>query len=154
MGAYENQAGPMIIELGNGDGTFTYKSTFAFPAAAVGLVAADFNSDGILDLALTDVFGGTVTVYLGNGDGTFTRKSVQTSYGVAAVADMNGDGIPDLVTAFGFGVRQCAKHPAGKWGRNVQRSSGGRDTRSERLGRRTSNRCPWQTSMATVYRTW
>lgn len=63
------------------------------------VVAADFNGDGKLDLAVTD---NSFSVLLGNGDGTF-QKPVNFSYsglGVAvATADINGDGKPDLVIA-------------------------------------------------------
>ena len=58
----------MSILLGNGNGTFTTKSTLGVAYPHV-MVVADFNGDGILDLA-TDG-----DVLLGNGDGTFTSKS-------------------------------------------------------------------------------
>ncbi len=74
---------------GNGDGTFTYAGS---PGAATpttiqtglaglwsGIAAADFNGDGLLDLAITTdgpnallpTNGSGITVQLGNGDGTF-----------------------------------------------------------------------------------
>jgi hypothetical protein len=68
---------------------------------------ADFNRDGRADLAVTasDSTGegsGTAAVLLGRGDGTFadgfTARAGQ--YPVAVVtADLNRDGLPDLITA-------------------------------------------------------
>ena len=46
-----------------------------------GIVLADFNGDGILDMAVANLFGPTVDVYLGNGDGTFTQSSTITTTG-------------------------------------------------------------------------
>ena len=58
------------------------------------LKVADFNGDGILDIAvMTD----ELTILLGNADGTFTQTS--TVNGIVTdftVADFNGDGIPDI----------------------------------------------------------
>jgi hypothetical protein len=70
-------------------------------AAANGVAIADFNGDGIPDLAVVNPTG-SVTVYLGNGDGGFTADgpfSVTGNPESIAVADFNGDGLPDIVTA-------------------------------------------------------
>ena len=86
--------GTVSILLGNGDGTFTPKSTFrGYTTVAMG----DFNGDGILDLVTANGSDNTVTVLLGNGDGTFAVKSHPSVHpGVMGVGDFNGDGIPDL----------------------------------------------------------
>jgi VCBS repeat protein len=68
------------------------------------VVAADFNGDGIMDLALADAHGGAVSILLGLGSGDF---GLPVSFGVGiepsalAVADFNGDGKPDLAVANG-----------------------------------------------------
>ena len=74
----------------------------AFPVAA-----ADLNGDGKIDVAVTNInplHNGScsVSVYLGNGDGSF---QAQVTYLTAkhplglAIADLNGDGKPDLTFA-------------------------------------------------------
>jgi len=66
------------------------------PAAAV----ADFNGDGIPDLALANFGSDIVSVYLGNGDGTFGSPrdfAVGSGPLSVVVGDFDGDGSPDLV---------------------------------------------------------
>ena len=76
------------------------------------VVSGDFNNDGIKDLAVVATNPGTITLMLlqGNGDGTFTYQNTITinhSQEQATdfkVADLNGDGKPDLVlTSTGSG---------------------------------------------------
>ena len=91
----------LAVLLGKGDGTFASKSTLEF-TDEMGFTVADFNADGIPDLAVTDLGGTMITIQLGNGDGTFTTQStlnVSQGSGVVAVGDFNGDGVPDLAVA-------------------------------------------------------
>jgi len=101
-----NSTGLKLL-LGKGDGTF---QTAAESSEVTGFLAAgDFNRDGKLDLAVANrgtpqnnYADGSVSVLLGNGDGTF-QTSIKYNTGVGsscvAVADINADGIPDLVVA-------------------------------------------------------
>ncbi|HEV2495377.1 MAG TPA: FG-GAP-like repeat-containing protein [Terriglobia bacterium] len=89
----------VAVFLGNGDGTFQAPLTFNSGRDAFGLVVGDFNLDGKLDLAVIQSADQTLVIYLGNGDGTFKAgASYATGQGLGvAVADLNGDGKPDLV---------------------------------------------------------
>jgi hypothetical protein len=102
--------GTVSILLGNGDGTFTDASTLvAGPSNAEpqAITAGDFNGDGIVDLAISNCLGGCpfgqVTILLGNGDGSFTPTPTSPGTGSVpfsiAAADLNGDGILDLIVA-------------------------------------------------------
>ncbi|HEY0634612.1 MAG TPA: FG-GAP-like repeat-containing protein, partial [Gammaproteobacteria bacterium] len=86
-------------------------STWGILAAAVNygagdgptsVMAADFNGDGKVDLAVANDLSDNVSFLLGNGNGTFAAP---ISYGAGdgprsvAQADFNGDGKPDLAVA-------------------------------------------------------
>ena len=103
-----NQGGPLqppsslSILLGNGDGTFQAAQSYTVGSRIRAMVAADFNGDGIPDLAVANNAAGTVSIVLGNGDGTFQAAqdfSVGNGPVALAVGDLNGDGIPDLAVA-------------------------------------------------------
>src|SRR5208283_4452554 len=93
------------VLLGNGDGTFQPAATYGSGGNGPWSVAvADVNGDGNPDLLVVNVFDNTVGVLLGNGDGTFQAAVTYSSGGgfrapSIAVADLNGDGKPDLAVA-------------------------------------------------------
>jgi hypothetical protein len=99
--------GPIIVELGNGDGTFIAVSS-EMTVYSKGLAAGDFNGDGILDLAYLGGESLTLNILLGNGDGTFTATTPMRLNNIDAlsvqVADFNGDGIPDLAINSDIGI--------------------------------------------------
>src|SRR5580692_44115 len=47
-------SGTVSILLGNGNGTFRTQTTYAVGSGAKGIVAADFNNDGKMDLAVSN----------------------------------------------------------------------------------------------------
>jgi len=81
--------------------SFTSKDYPVGPAPVV-VAVADLNGDGKLDLAALTVganlVGGVVSVLLGNGDGSFQpARNFPVTANSIAIADVNGDGKPDLV---------------------------------------------------------
>jgi hypothetical protein len=97
------------VLLGKGDGAFTGPILGAAqPGGSGDLALGDFNNDGRMDAAVADQLGaptGNLSVFAGNGDGSFQsliRLDLLTGgndpEGVAA-ADLNGDGLVDLVAA-------------------------------------------------------
>jgi len=94
--------------LGNGDGTFDFSTTTA-GVDSTAITSADFNLDGLRDLAVTNTGESFQIAVLQNtpneGDNGFTFLSTVpgTSLGFDALAfaiqagSLNGDGFPDLI---------------------------------------------------------
>jgi Flp pilus assembly secretin CpaC len=79
--------------LGNGDGTFQTQTVIELPAGSgpSALVAADFNGDTFLDLAVADQTSDKISILLGNGDGTFQPEThVDLPAGSGPVAVLSG----------------------------------------------------------------
>ena len=116
--------GEMAVLLGRGDGTFQpavlYDSGGEF---AYSVALGDLRGNGVLDAVVANRWSdnqtglrGEVSVLLGNGNGTFQPAAAYLEHGMdyasypaigpginsLAIADMNGDGIPDLAV-----VQQC-----------------------------------------------
>src|SRR6266404_5754296 len=95
-------AGGVSVFLGNGDGTFTLKSSPNTGGGPSSVVAEDFNADGHLDLAVINETDGTVAILLGAGDGTFSAGNtltVGTNSQVIVAGDFNEDGGLDLAVS-------------------------------------------------------
>ncbi len=103
-------SGSFSVLLGNGDGTFQTAVSYGTSGLyAYYFAIADVNGDGKLDViaanqcADNNCTHGTLSLLLGNGDGTFQTgvsydTGGQSSFSVA-VADVNGDGKPDLLVS-------------------------------------------------------
>jgi Bacterial Ig-like domain (group 3)/FG-GAP-like repeat len=97
-------AQPLVILLGNSDGSYTTAAALSLPTFFLGSIAvADFNGDGKQDLALLDAAANAVIILLGNGDGTFqmaaSSPAVAQDSNQVVVGDFNGDGNQDLVVS-------------------------------------------------------
>ena len=97
--------GSLTILLANGDGTFTpTPATVPTGHGPIALATGQFNLKGNADhtdLAVANEADNTVSILLSNGDGTFTQApgspiTVGRNPSSIAVADFNGDGVPDL----------------------------------------------------------
>ncbi len=88
-----NVTNPVAVFLGHGDGTFSNCKLYSELGARSGVVAADFNGDGNLDL-----LAGGVKLLLGQKSGAF--QAVATTYAPLpdsiVSADFNGDHVGDV----------------------------------------------------------
>ncbi len=96
---FQNQ---MDVQLNLGDGTLG--SAVGYPASLSSrdITVGDLDRDGDLDLVVasqgTTLANSTIDLYFNNGHGTFTRRTATGGSGPThlVLADLNGDGAPDL----------------------------------------------------------
>ena len=101
----DTDQGGVLVFLGQGNGTFQSPASYSAGMNPSFITTADVNGDHAADLLVATrapSFTYRVAVLLGNGSGTFGAATLfPTDYGPAwiAVADLNGDGKPDLAIA-------------------------------------------------------
>jgi hypothetical protein len=100
----------VYVLVNDGSGGFMPAVAYGLTAGGEQLATAQLTAggaapSGFADLAVAEDNGNQVGVLLGNGDGTFTAAADAalgtTPYGIA-VADVSGDGIPDIVATDDF----------------------------------------------------
>jgi hypothetical protein len=85
--------------------SFTTAQTFATGAEPIAVTTADLNGDGLLDLIVANEGSGTVSVLMNTTSAGATTASFAAQQTFAAgsnpdsvaVAELNGDGLPDLI---------------------------------------------------------
>ena len=94
---------PNPNQINTGNGTFVAQTTYAAGNGPTSLAAADYNQDGLLDLAVADATDNAVTLLFNQGNGVFTVTTPEipvASDPVSIVsADFNADGRPDAAIA-------------------------------------------------------
>jgi uncharacterized repeat protein (TIGR01451 family) len=93
----------LSIYSGKGDGTF--RPAASYPASSASITVADFNSDGLTDLAMASPKTGKVILFLSRAGGEF-EPAIEYAVGspaagmVLTTADVNQDGAVDIVAAW------------------------------------------------------
>ncbi len=94
--------GGVVVYLGKGNGAFATPDGYLCYESAVAVAAVQLTGDGKVDLAVAASSTYNLIVALGPGDGTFPYTS-EEGYAIdatptsVAIADMNLDGVPDVV---------------------------------------------------------
>jgi subtilisin family serine protease len=126
----EADSGMIAVLLGKGDGTFAAELQFAVPSPPISLAVADFDGDGNPDVVagvLSTPLTGRLAFFHGDGSGklgypVFRDTIVETVYFnpiSLSVADLDGDGRPDIVVldlgTYGFNGKDLGAqdHSAG-----------------------------------------
>ncbi|MDH3976762.1 MAG: FG-GAP-like repeat-containing protein [Deltaproteobacteria bacterium] len=95
------------ILIGDGKGSFNTGKIFKMSVSQPGkIVAADFDEDGIIDLAVHSISSSSIWLLTGNGDATFTEMSLIYAPNDFIVNDFNRDGNLDIMS-FKFGSRKA-----------------------------------------------
>lgn len=128
----DSQYGYLTLGTGRGDGTFALHSYNVQFADDIGIGArgnqptyrlnvADYNRDGVLDVAIGSQLDGSrpgsLAIILGDQVGTLRAVSTvpfgERQFGSSVVGDFTGDGIPDIAAHDGQGIIVAVGHGDG-----------------------------------------
>jgi FG-GAP-like repeat len=85
------------VLFGKDDGSFVPGQPLAGVRAGVNIVAADLDRDGWIDMVVAHAGDDISTVLLNTGGGAFRVAGTVPSSGQLRIADIDGDGIPDVL---------------------------------------------------------
>ncbi len=168
VGDFNGDGYPDIAVINNGDanvgvlindktGNFLAPVTYALSKTGnYEITAADVNNDQKLDLLVPLFNGNQVAVLIGNGDGTFQTPEVDTPAFTTAtnafpisvtVADINGDGNPDLLVP----LDQNVAYPSTNQGIGIALGNGKGTFQTPTLLPSTLQNDFWNTPQAGLY---
>jgi len=107
----------LVTYLGDGKGQFTV-STLETPDGYVATRLVDVNGDGHLDAIALGTAQPGLEIYHGDGTGKWTLAAQLLPGHLGrnlAIGDINGDGKPDIVAVFEFGVAVFLQDETGGW---------------------------------------
>jgi hypothetical protein len=104
IGANIGALSSLVVFTNDGFGGFGSNATYSVSNLAKSVCTADVNGDGLVDLICPNMGGNALTVLTNNGNGGFVLAStpgVGSGSGPRFVcaADVNGDGLMDLISA-------------------------------------------------------
>lgn len=90
----------------NGDGTFGQRRSIAEDPIQLGeadATAGDIDNDGDIDIVTVPTYSNNIVIYRNNGSNNFTAQTHPYSVGYTkrfvALADLNGDHLPDIIVS-------------------------------------------------------
>jgi hypothetical protein len=120
--------GVICVLYGNGAGGISSLAVSLVSYRPHGAVAGDLNADGRIDLAVASEGSGLLTTLLRRSDGSFPGATpISASGSFPRLADINGDGINDLIYGALFvslgngagGFNSPASYPTGNGGMDI-----------------------------------
>lgn len=74
------------ILIGNGDGTFKARTSYSIAGGSNSeVVVADFNGDGVMDVANSNAITNNINILTGRQDSTGRRNNLQTAYDLTSI---------------------------------------------------------------------